>query len=703
MSKAIINAAPMVRNFNTQDNSPRVFPRSPDVLPQHLPKIYIYAERGDTQETLCTSVEAIRKYGEKTFDERGKYANHATVFANAFRAHGNACIYKRLLPDDVGPNANVTLYLDVLETTVDLYERNSDGAISTDAMGQPILNGSTSGWSVKWVVGHARTLAELDDFGKRTYAPGNQIDPMTGTQSTRYPIMEFKVGSAGAYGNNIGFRIWAPTALSSRMPTRMMREDQAYPFHLSLIEKPVRYTSPDVTETIMGEQYISAVFKHNVVDPLTDRRMYLGDIFGDSYSNINDPRYPIIPAPFSDLFIYNENIDLLLEQFHEKEIPFMDSLSDMSADPASRYLFNIFGAVDSSNRPYHSFIFSNGTDSVRLTQYTNIYADGGSDGTMSESSFANLVSQEVRRYLDNYDPLQDIASHPESTLYDSGFPLETKLDLTAFIALRPDTFVHLGTYTVGEEVRTSSEEYSIAIALRTRLRNFPESEYFGTSTMRGLVTGYSAKIRNSRYSSRLPLTYEVAIKSADYMGASNGRWTSGRSFTGAPGHIVSEMYDISITWVPEPVRNRNWDVGLNWVQRYDLKSFYFPAFKTIYDEDTSVLTSYLNVMAICQLNKVSFHVHAEFSGRDDLTDAQFVERVNESVRRRVEGIFDGRFIIEPVATITEMDSLRGYSWTLPIRIFANNGKTLMTTYVQAYRMSDAATVVGTPADRLIGA
>ena len=67
---------------------------------------------------------------------------------------------------------------------------------------------------------------------------------------------------------------------------------------------------------------------------------------------------------------------------------------------------------------------------------------------------------------------------------------------------------------------------------------------------------------------------------------------------------------------------------------------------------------------------------------------QLVDRVNEFVNDRVKDKFDGRFIIIPKATITDMDEIRGFSWTLPIVIGSPNMRTVMTTYVQAKRIQD---------------
>lgn len=217
---------------------------------------------------------------------------------------------------------------------------------------------------------------------------------------------------------------------------------------------------------------------------------------------------------------------------------------------------------------------------------------------------------------------------------------------------------------------------------------YPESDYFGTPVMRGMIVGRCGKLRNSQYSGYLPLSLEIAIKSAKYMGAGNGAWTNGNHFDGAPGSVLDYMTDISITWVPASVRNRNWDVGLNWVQSYDRRSYFFPALKTVYDDDTSVLNSYFTALAIGQLNKVAHAAWREFSGVSHLTNAQLVERINAFVIARTQKRFDERFVIVPDAFHTDDDLVRGFSFTLPIKIYAASMKTVMTSYVQAYRISD---------------
>lgn len=689
MENNITNAAPLVVNRGTQDLSTRLVPREAPAIPQHLPKFFLFTEKGPVDPQLVVGSDRETLFGSKTFDYREKYANHATVFANIANANANACMLQRLIPDDAGPESNIIVWMDVLATTVDLYERNADGSIKTDVSGDPITDGTTAGYRVKFVVTNHGTNESLADFGAAVQAVGDQVDPDTSDTSTKYPILEFKASSKGAWGNLSGIRISAPTVSSiNSMPSKMMSTHKAYPYNLSLIRKPTANATGKIVETLFGEQNITFTLKEDVIDPLTDKEMYLDDIFLDAYQNLTDPLFSKIYGDFGAIAIYQSNIETLLTMFHAAEIPHIDSFSDFTSSVGDKHLFNIFSGVSSVNVPYHSYIFVDAVDAVSFNELTNVYAAGGSDGTIDDDTFNTLVVAEMARYVDRQDPVQEIAINVESIIYDSGFPLATKYALCQFIGVRKDTFVVLSTHTSGEAELTPSEEFSVATALHSRLSNTPESDYFGTPVMRGLIMGASAKLRNSQYKQPLPLSLEILIKACKYMGSGNGRWKNGFNFDSAPNSIVSSMYDINTVWTPATTRNRNWDIGLNWVQAYDRTSYYFPALKTVYADDTSVLNSFFTAMAIAELNKVANAAHREFSGTSSLTNQQLIQRVNDFIIARTQGRFDDRFVIRPKATFTDTDLLRGFSWTLPIEIYAPNMRTVMTTYVQAFRAED---------------
>lgn len=703
MTAQIINAAPLTIQRGTQDLSTRQVPIEPEAIPTHLPKTYIYAQKGPATPQLVEGSSRVSIYGVDSFDVRKKWANHATVLSNLVNAEGNAQMIERIIPADAGPEANVLLSLDVLPVDVPDYVRNTDGSIQVDVDGDPVprLDGTSNpilvpGYRVKWVVSHISTVSGLaTGFGTATVAAGDQTGPGA-TQSQRYPIIQFKASSQGEWGNNIGLRLWAPNNLTGfGVSSRLLNETKAYPYRASIVKRGSEFVTAKVIENLFGEQSVEVTFKRDVIDPSTDKEMFVGEHFLKYYQNLNDVNYPALIGDVGQVHVYNNNITTVLGLLYAAEKTYIDASSfassiqtDFTGAAGEQHLYNFLSGNSSQGYPYHTLEWATGVNAVRLDINTNIYLAGGSDGTMTDAAFAAAVASRVAEYNNENSELLDLAQNVESIIYDSGYPLATKYALLNFIAIRKDTCVVLGTHTIDEESLSASEENAAGIALRTRAQLFPESDYFGTPVARCVIMGRSGVLRSSQYKKRVPATMEVAAKAARYMGAGNGRWKNGFDFDGAPGSLLTYMADINVVYTPAAARNRDWDAGLNWIQRYNRSSLHIPALQTVYSEDTSVLNNFLTVMAICELNKVADRAWRHFSGVSKLSNAQLADRVNAFITERTNGRFDGRFIIEPNTYFTEADIARGYSWTTAIKIYAPNMKTVMTTYVQAYRIED---------------
>jgi hypothetical protein len=692
MSATIINAAPTTISRGTKDLSTTAPVRVAEAIPQHLPKFYIYAQKGIKTPFLGVGASLSEMYGVDTFDQRLKYANHATEYLNQVNSEGNAVMVERIVPEDAGPEANMFLSLDLLATTVPEYERNADGTYLLDSgTGLPVPTGeSITGYKAKWILSHATTVSALGtSFGARGIANGDQTDAVLGTQSKRYPIMDLKASSQGEIFNLSGLRLWAPDATnSSGVSSKILTVEKAYPFRASVIRKPSVTTSAAVVETTSAEQYVDFVFKPGAVDPVSTKQLYIGDVLVQSFEQTDDPLYPAKYGDFGELHTYDANIKAVLALVYAAEVPFIDSFSDFNGATDEQYLFNLISGVSSGAVPYHSYQILDTANSVHLTEYSNLFAAGGSDGTMSDELFAELVTARVMQYANADSYLMDTAINVESIMYDSGFPLATKKAMASFIAIRKDTMVVLSTHDANEPELTASEESALSVALRTYLEFYPESDYFGTPVMRGMIMGRSGTLRNSLYKKKVSTSIELAIKAAKYMGAGNGEWKNGFNFDGAPGSILDYVYKLNVEFTPSTVRNKDWTNGLNWAQAYDRRQLFFPALKTVYNDDTSVLNSFITVMACVQIQKVLDRAWRELSGVSGLTNAQLVEKTNKFITKNVLNRFDGRFVIEPVAYLTDADVQRGYSWTVPVNIYAPNMKTVMTTEVRAQRIDN---------------
>ena len=195
---------------------------------------------------------------------------------------------------------------------------------------------------------------------------------------------------------------------------------------------------------------------------------------------------------------------------------------------------------------------------------------------------------------------------------------------------------------------------------------------------------------DSLYPKKLPTILELASKTAKFMGASDGVWNPAYLFDRSPNSELNLFTGLNVTFTPDGQRNKDWANGLNYPISFSRSKTFFPALKTAYDNDTSVLTNFFTAMACVQLEKVGLQVWREFSGVISLTPGQLVKEVNQSVIDKTTGVFAGLFNIVPNAAVTSFDEQLGYAWHLPISIYANVSKTVMTLSVQAYRMASTA-------------
>jgi hypothetical protein len=694
-STTIVNGAPMTILQGTQDKSIRAAVAPADVLPTHLPKMYLYCQKGPSGPQLVAGNARNQLYGDDTFDLRKGFANHQTVLSNLLNAQGNAQMIERVVPVDAGPNSNYLLSLDVLPTAIPQYQRDTEGKVMVDPnTGLSLLESPAAtlpGYQVKLVVSNVsvkagKTNAQL--FGVTATMPGDQTDGVA--QSTRYPLLEFWANSEGEYFNNAGHRVWAPTVTSTGgVNAGIMATNKVYPYRMSAVRRSSPMASARVVATEDGSPYFDFSLKAGQINPATTAQFSLGDIYLNKFQTTDSIAYADKFGDLNGMAIYQANIDLLTDMFYTAEMTYMNAGSDWTGAADEQYLFNLLGGTSSNGTQYYTYVMDDGaSDAIRLTESTNLFAKGGSDGTMNDTLFAGLVGDAVAEYANPDSYLMDTASMPESFLYDTGFPLATKFELCKFIAERKDTAVVLSTYVVGGENMDASEDHSIAVALRTRLQMYPESDYFGTATMRGVVMGRHGTLIDSLYTRPLPLTLELGVMAAKMMGAGNGIWKPEALFDKSPGSLITLFKDVNIRFTPAKQRNKDWAVGLNYPMAYTRKTLYLPAIKTVYDNDTSVLNSFF-VMAVClELQKVGERTHRNFSGSIELTNAQLIDRVNKDVVRQTTGRFASLVQIVPNAYISDGDEQRGYSWTLPISLFANSMKSVMTLRVEANRMSD---------------
>lgn len=692
----IINGAPRTVMLGINDKSTRqlVFEPAPRAI--HTPLSFLFAQWGPTDEPqLVYGSTRELLYGDATFDMRSKYATHATLYANLFNENANSVLIKRVVPKDTPDPANVRLYIDYIETTEDEYERNEDGSFKTSANGDYLTTGEKIPViKAKFVKEYiAPTVDEngvsSNNVGKGTITVGDQV--IDGVTSKRVPIFDYELPYQGSLGNDYGFRVWGPTVNdNNQLNINLLEQDNVYPFRFAFAKKNSDTSSSSFISTVRAEPYLDFTLKPDLIDKANDLQRYLGDILSDNYQDLTPSLgFPVNYGPFRRFHIYQEYIDEILELIFNLESNKVYTYNELTGltPKDGKYMVNLFGGVTSKGIPYQSYRFAPLTNEncIRPTEYTTIYASGGGDGTLTKENFEHLVADEIKQFNEENSKWQDIIGRPCSFFWDSGFSMETKYQLGKFISLRKNTVVILSTHVDGEGILDSISESARATSLISRVRSYAESEYFGTPTCRAVVCTQSGKLIGKTYKNRVSLSYDLASKVSRL--ANSQRFKSEYLFNKVPTNVVDTLTDISNGWVPEKVRSQDWANGMMWVEQLEDRKYYFPAFRTAYKDDTSILTSLITTMAMADMETIGDEVRRMFSGSQDPIGT-LLYNVEEEYKKRVEGRYSDLFVIKPIATQTVADEARGYSWTLTVKVYANNPRTVMTLIIESHRSSE---------------
>lgn len=179
---SIKNASPQVIHLGADDKSGRTVTPTSEPIPQHCPLFYIFAEKGPTDRLLLSASKLNTIYGTKTFSTSEKFYNHQTRGLLGISGQANSCMVKRLVPEDAGIKANRVMYIDVLETEIPNYQRDSYGKyIYSNETNTPIVNQTTptiKGYVVKYI---AETLDDVSNIKTLTPKTGQGTMSVTTT------------------------------------------------------------------------------------------------------------------------------------------------------------------------------------------------------------------------------------------------------------------------------------------------------------------------------------------------------------------------------------------------------------------------------------------------------------------------------------------------------------------------------------------
>lgn len=570
-----------------------------------------------------------------------------------------------------------------------------------------------------------------------------------GTQLERvYPIFDLEVSHFGDYGNNLGLSIYCPNKTSEDRPNlRFYDESLIRQYRVKFVKRKDKRSSAVSISNKYGEQWTDFVFRPKTIDTTVgnlDR--YMGTSTLDNYRNL-DRSFGRVPTygPYNKIKVYSENIEHICKTVYQTELEadelaaiaraeyqermlekakaegkFWEDDSSMRSEYTKRLDYtsneeierNVHWQIDlltgksMSGAPYRTIEIAGLRHEGELVNKESLYwSDGGSDGKMNNEEYNRLVIQEIEQFENDDCRYRDLARYPFSVFYDTGF-METrdaphKSKLIKLLAARKDISVCWTTHSVetnekyidnesvpGVTPLNKKDEAGMVSYLATVIRAVAESTIWGTGACRANIIMQCGTIVGSDFTGRVPMNYELAMKRARYMGSSDGKMRPGYGYDQDGIKQLQYMKEVNNPFVPFQTREINWTNGASWAQFYDRNTMFFPAVRTIYQDETSVLISDINMLIAVDLQKVCFRTWRRLVGNSKLTNRQFIELSDKYILEDVEGRYDGRVTIKPETYYTPADELRGYSWHCNIHMYANNMKTVGIFTVVTHRQED---------------
>lgn len=689
------NGVPDIWWSGLKDESTRAQTYEPVSIPIHTPLFMTFAPFGQTMAQFVTGSSARDHYGEEIFDERSKYATIVTPFLNLMNKYGNPYLLQRLRPVDANPEASVCIALKVVKTDnlID-YRRDGTGRYEYDANGRRIpMSATVSGYYAEWITLPARGA----DIGKQEKIEAEAFYRNDNTaRSTIYPIMELQARWFGEEGNNLGIRLHAPVKSDELTSGVVMQDNEAFTYGIEVVRRRDAKTKPRTIKNYYDKAITLFTFKEDIYHDKMGGMYSLEDIFEESYSDLGSANAPKKYSDIGKIHIYHEYLEEVLDLFYTAEKPYAHANELVDADPTSgKHLMNILTGLDFLGVPYRRVQIGSSLTGANVVMGPNstLFLTGGSDGTMGNQSYDNLVYTE----FDNFGQLEtkyaDIGRYPFHQVYDCGFSAKTKSKLINALLVRPDVNVTLSTIDLIESPNKMPDaqlEASVGATLVNTLRQLPESEKWGTPGYRGFVIPYASKlIGNARYRKWIPLTYEVAAWRAEYMGSPVGLKPN-YGYDLPPFNHLRHLDPTKMTnpWLSAPQRERNWTNGLCHFRHKTDSLIFCPALKSVYPDDTSVLTSDITTQITCDLNYYGFVVWSNLTGNTKYSNEDLCKISDEMFKNYAAGRYDDRVVVIPNTHLTRADVRNGWSWTSEIHMYAKNMKTQTEMYLVAHRFED---------------
>lgn len=614
-------------------------------------------------------------YGNEVTDPNSEYFSHQSQFIRTNFTAGGSAFFLRLVPEDA-KQASMRFSIEVIEDIIPEYQRNEDGSIRRDTLGNRLeVEGSdgVEGYRLRLIKTEVPVIEGQDNFAIGGVSEGSMFSETDGSTSQVYPFYDSKARFRGSKGNNLGVRIYAPNLGSSEPADEDLNSRVgSYLFRLQQVSRKDDNSTSTINQTLTGDNSILFSFKRAAKDTNTNLIYDLRKTLIPSYEGQTSEEFKGW-GHTEKFHIYDKNLNTILNKLAQAE-------SDLTGETIEPHQINFLTGMDINGNPYHSFIIegqeSDSDNVVSFGPNTTHYFVGGSDGEVSNEKFNELVDNMLENINSSPVPLYDIAAYPFNSMWDSGFPLDTKLKFVNFHNLRPDVAVFACTQNVLDPINTVAEDSAILVRLKSEYRMQQESEEFGTKAARFFIQKNAGYLINSDYDGLVPFLESTLNFVANYMGAGDGTMNPAKSFGRGSQNRIDRYRNHNAQSLPEDVRNNDWNNGCTYAESFDIDEVFVPAFQSLYEDKTSVLQSLINMMIAVNLQRIGHETWRNWTGDSQLTDEEFLEEVETELYVRTTDIYDDRCDVTPLVYRTKLDEDQGFAWHIDFDVQMENQRTV---------------------------
>lgn len=559
----------------------------------NVPFSFILAERGKPGEIYFGgAAELTPLLGKSTFDPSSPYFNPATRFVgDAMAAQG---VEVMRLVDPAAKKSTMGLFLTITPKNIVQYAKYADGSRQVDSQGQYIpklmADNTTKvtepGFLLKW---ERRVLADAEDYSNLV----KKSVTNAGVVSTTYPIIGTQMLSPGKYGDRQGFMFYTSNNGDSSVSQTL--ESVLYRFVPMELPTEVSTTASAIPDAL-GAMFNDVSFKDSAVFGPTNTNYAFNYALNNNYVE-NQTGDTVLPY---DLTPYGQ----FVKEIGQLILSVSPELGDI--DP---YLIDLVSGLDRNGNQYDHIEID--SDSVNVVNQTVVnYALGGTDGDTSWAKFEQLVADWLAG--GQYGSFTHLQRHPMTHFSDPGFSMPTKTLLLNMLDLRDNFKIDLSTQDISRRPNTKAEDISAGQALLFRAQMHPESVIAGVGCTRvGIYAHVGQLVVGSAYGGQVPFTYNRLIQRRNLDGGTFIKGSSG----GFPGSQVTAFRKPNWVADDEESQSRAWANCINVVRHASRTSLFYPSLRTVYPNDTSLLSDDEISDRIIYMFKICRAVWAKYAGK----------------------------------------------------------------------------------------